>query len=219
MYPKVLVYCGIHRCAVFDHLVRRFDVAYGFEAIPELAEEARKRYETMRNVYITHAAVTQEPGPVSFYIHDPVGASSIGRLSDGYRNFTNNQFYAQREVTVPGINLYHFLRERSIELIDLYVSDIQGMDFVVLKTLQPYLHEKRIKKLLCETERDSHDFESYDGLPSNRQSLFESLLERDYKVVRGRKVVALAHQDTTWRLKVRHLVDWYRRRLKLKDSE
>jgi len=220
MYPKVLVYCGVHRCAVFDRLVRRFDVAYGFEAIPELAEEARQRYEKMRNVHITHAAVTQEPGPVSFNIHDPVGASSIGRLSDEYRTITKNQFYAQCEVTVPGINLGDFLRERNIELIDLYVSDIQGMDFAVLKTLKPYLHEKRIKKLVCETERDSHDFESYDGLPSNRQSLFERLLERDYKIVRRQNVGApWAHQDTTWRLKMRHLVDWYRRRLKLKDSE
>ena len=113
-----------------------------------------------------------------------------------------------------------FLRERNVELIDLYVSDIQGMDFAVLKTLQSYLHEKRIKKLWCETERDSHDFESYDGLPSNRQSSFERLLERDYKVVRRQKVDApWAFQDTTWRLKMRHLLDWHRRRLKWKDSE
>jgi len=220
MYPKVLVYCGVHRCLVFDRLVRRFDVAYAFEAMPELAEEARQRYETMRNVHITHAALKQEPGPVSFYIHDPVGASSIGRLSAEYRNFTKNQYYAQREVTVPGINLYDFLRERNIELIDLYVSDIQGIDFAVLKTLQPYLDEIRIRKLLCETERDSHDFESYDGLPSNRQSLFERLLERDYKVVRREKVAAhWASQDITWRLKMRQLVDWHRRRLKLKYSK
>ena len=122
-------------------------------------------------------------------------------------------------MTVPGIDLCNFLQEQKVELIDLYVSDIQGMDFAVLEMLHPYLYERRIKTIICETERDSHDFESYTGLPSNRQSLFENLLGPDYKVVRRQKVDAhWAYQDTTWRLRVRHLATWYLMRLKLKDA-
>lgn len=201
-------------------MVRRFDVAYGFEAIPELAEEARRRYEAMRNVHIIHAAVTQEVGPVRFYIHDSDAASSLGQLSPEYRKKTENEIYVKHEVTVPGINLCNFLQERDIELIDLYVSDIQGMDFAVLETLHPYLRERRIKKLVCETERDSHDFESYKGLPSNRQSLFENFLGCDYKIVRRQKIDAhWAYQDAIWRLRMRHLVDWYLLRLRLKGTQ
>lgn len=214
MYPKVLVYCGLYRCVSFDRLLRRFDVAYGFEADPDLAEEARQRYKGAENVHITHAALTKNPGPVSFHIHSFDGASSIGRLSENYRSATENQTFAQREVTVPGINLCDFLRERKVELVDLYVSDIQGMDFAVLNTLQPYLQEKRIKKLTCETERDSHDFESYEGLPSNRKSSFDRLLERDYTISRREKVgESWVYQDISWRLRIHHLLGWYRRRL------
>lgn len=210
MRPKILVYCGLNRCGSFDRLVRKFDVAYGFEAIPELAEQARKRYESRDSVHIIHGAVGKESSPVHFFIHDDDAASSLGQLGDEYRQATSNDIHVEREIIVPGINLLSFLKSRGVEWIDLYVSDIQGMDFYVLKTLVSYIKQRRIKRIMCETEMDSHEYQAYKGLPSNRQSDFEALLGDRYKAIRHQKTQRhWASQDVTWRLTGHPLLQWY----------
>jgi FkbM family methyltransferase len=211
--PKILVYCGIHECATFAPLAARFDICYGIEADPRLAAKARERFASNRNVHIVHAAACEQSGSVTFNLHDNPAASSMGRMGDGYRKSTGNDIRPVESVQVPAINLYDFLRSREVECIDLYQSDIQGMDFTVLNTLRPLIEARGIRMIRCETERDDHAFQSYEGLPSNRQSLFRALLEKDYRISTEQKVKPnWAHQDITWKLRPGHLLRWHMRR-------
>ncbi len=208
-----LVYCGLNRCGSFDKLQRKFAVCYGFEAIPELAAKAAERYQKRSGVHIVNAALTESDGPVKFNVHDDDAASSIGKLGDEYREKTRNDIQVTREIEVPGINLFNFLQSKGVERIDLYVSDIQGLDLAVLKTLKPYLDTRRIKRIICETERDAHAFEAYEGVPTNRQSDFMGLLDKNYVVVKRQRVYDhWVSQDITWRLRLPHLWNWYRGR-------
>ena len=211
--PKILVYCGIHRCESFGLLVPRFDSCYGFEADPELAEAARARFKGFPNVNIVHAALGETNGPVTLNIHDSAAATSVGRLGDAYRTATGNKIHPVGQITVPGINLYEYLVSRNVEYIDLYQSDIQGMDFAVLRTLAPMIERRAIRVISCETERDDHTFQSYEGLPSNKQARFMGLLDTNYRIVEMQKVMPnWMHQDVTWRLRFPNSLLWPLRR-------
>ena len=214
--PKVLVYCGIHECTTFKRLIRRFDICYGIEADPRLAAQAQERFAGDGHVHIVHAAVCEENGFVLFNLHNNRAASSLGRVGEDYRRRTGNEIRAVETVRVPAINLYDLLVAQGIDFIDLYQSDIQGMDFVVLNTLYPLVADRRIRMIRCETELDAHAVPSYEGLPSNRQALFRELLQRDYRICARQKVGPnWAYQDVTWKLKPRHLVSWHLRRMGL----
>jgi FkbM family methyltransferase len=218
--PRVLVYCGIHECATFGRLIGRFDVCYGIEADPRLAAQAQARFAGNRNVHIVHAAACEASGTAVFNLHDDRAASSMGRLGDEYRRKTGNDIHAVDTVQVPAINLYEYLGTRGVACIDLYQSDIQGMDFAVLSTLRPLIASRSIRMIRCETERDEHPAQSYEGLPSNRQALFHALLGADYRVAgRQRTRSNWAFQDITWKLRPRHLVRWHLRRLGLLAPE
>lgn len=212
--PRVLVYCGIHQGTTFGRLIRGFDVCYGIEADPQLAAQAQQRFAAATHVHIVHAAACEENGFVQFNLHDNRAASSIGRVSESYRQLTGNAIQAIRTVRVPAINLCDFLRERGVDLVDLYQSDIQGMDFTVLKTLRPYIERGAIRVIRCETERDGHLEPSYEGVPSNRQALFRELLDPHYRIIHRQKVGRnWAYQDITWKLRPAHLLKWHMRRL------
>lgn len=207
---STLVYCGLNRCGSFDRLRRRFKICYGFEAIPELAHQAAERYRNIKGIHIIHAALTETDGPVRFHIHDNDAASSMGKLGSDYRSMTRSDIHSERDIEVPGLNLFNFLQEKGVERIDLYVSDIQGLDLTVLRTLKPYLDARRIKRIKCETERDTHSFEAYDGTPPNRQAEFMRLLAENYTVTkRQRAGEHWVYQDVTWRLKLPQLFEWY----------
>ena len=187
MRPKTLVYCGLNRCDSFDRLVRKLDVAYGFEAIPELAEQARKRYQSCNSVHIIHGVVGNESSSVHFFIHDNDVASSLGQLGDEYRQAASNDIHVKREIIVPRINLLSFLESNGVEWIDLYVSDIQGMDFAVLKTLTPYIEQRRIKQIMCETELDSREYQAYRGFHRIASPIMKLCWWGTIKLYGGRK--------------------------------
>jgi FkbM family methyltransferase len=213
---RTLVYCGVHKCDSFGALVPHFDVCYGFEADPQLANDARARYAGDPKVHIVHAALCETNGSITLNIHDSAGATSLGQLGDAYRMATGNRIHAVRQVTVPAVNLHDYLAARQIETIDRYQSDIQGMDYAVLHTLKPMIARGAIKVICCETERDEHGFQSYDDLPSNRLACFMELLDRNYQIVEVQKVLPnWVHQDVTWALRPRHLLRWHLRRLGL----
>lgn len=211
--PKILVYCGIHKCETFESLVSRFDVCYGFEADPQLAKEAHARYANDRRVHIVHAALAETSGTAILNVHSNPFASSLGRLGDAYRSRTGNKIFPVSQVAVPALNLHDYLASRNVKYIDLYQSDIQGMDFTVLRTLRPMIERFAIKRICCETERDDHEMESYEDLPSNRQSLFKDFLKDGYRIIESQEVQSSwMYQDITWALRPRHLLKWHLRR-------
>ncbi len=78
-------------------------------------------------------------------------------------------------------NLLNFCQQNDINVISDYISDIQGMDLTVLKTMEKYIDERRIITITCEVARNNKAH-IYGDLPSNKKVDFEKLLEKNYKL-------------------------------------
>ena len=87
-----------------------------------------------------------------------------------------------KKIQVSGINLNNFLENLGVNYIDEYISDIEGMDFAVLRTLSPFLNTKKIKFITCEVALDGQE-SPFLNIPTNFMSDFEKLLAGNYVLV------------------------------------
>ena len=189
---KILVYCGTNYGTTLDTLYKKFDKCYAFEANPELVKKLIKKYANIPNIEIIEGALSDTHNEkVKFYITRHIGvstqtyaASSLGEPSDFYRkNGPKNQIVTDSVIQVTTINLYTFLQERKIKKIHTYVSDLQGMDLTILKTLTYYVNNKLIENIAIETECDYWEEDAYIGLPSNKQNEIIDFLSDNYTII------------------------------------
>ena len=135
---KVLVYVGMHRGAGFDKIFKNYTVSFGFEADPELFHYLEQKYRRERGVKLFNAAVTGHDGQIDFHIaSNDGGSSSVGKFRPDWDHFKTKSITPTKTIKVSSINLETFLQKQGIDYIDEYISDIQGMDLEVLKTLEP----------------------------------------------------------------------------------
>ena len=109
-------------------------------------------------------------------------SSSLGEMSDFYRQTSKNNITTHSVVKVKTINLATFLKERNITDIHTYASDLEGVDLDVLKTMKEFIDNKKIKFLHVETECDLYESQSHIGLNSNKQSDTTLFLSENYKI-------------------------------------
>jgi FkbM family methyltransferase len=178
MEKRVLVYCGLNRGSGFERIFRKYHTCYGFEASPELAEYCRDKYKRFKNVTIIHGALNTYDGEVTFHIssNDSASSSLSNMLDPAYNNAHVKYF---KDVTVPSINLNNFCQKNNIQSLTQYVSDIEGMDLEVLKTLKPLLDEKRIQAVQCEVGVK----QLHPDLPPNSLEDFNSFLAPNYELI------------------------------------
>ncbi len=74
------------------------------------------------------------------------------------------------------------IKQKKVDYIDDYISDIQGFDLAVLKTLAPMINQRKIKRITCETTKDKYK-NIYKDLPDNSFKEFEKYLSKNYKCV------------------------------------
>lgn len=176
-----LVYAGIFKGGGLNSIFVNYERCYAFEANPELYRFAKKKYEKFPSVTIINAVVADYDGEIDFNISSNGGASSsIGHFSEDWENHASGQIKMEKTVKLPCINICNFLRTHGIEYVDDYVSDIQGFDLEVLKTLKPYLDEKRIGTITCEVAKSRN---IYKDLPDNSEEGFNKLLGNNYECV------------------------------------
>lgn len=179
----VLVYIGLHRARTFHLMFRRYRACYGFEANPEIFHELKKKYSKYPHVHLFNVAVADSNGGVTFNISSNDGqSSSMGNFDSRWDNYRSGKVRITKTIKVPSINLLSFCRRYAIEYIDDYVSDIQGMDLQVLKTMRPFIEERRIGTIICETTKDGRR-NIYADLPDNTESGFRELLQEKYELV------------------------------------
>ena len=140
---RTMIYAGVNKGEGFFPRVKDFDRSIGFEANPGLCkilQETVNRRE-LRNIEIINAALCNFDGEIKFNMNDNDYTSSIGTIN----NDIHSSITTVRTIKVRAMNLYNFLIERDIDHIDFYLSDLQGMDLIILRTLQPFLNAKKIK--------------------------------------------------------------------------
>jgi FkbM family methyltransferase len=194
---KVLIYCGANHGVSLNKIYKNFGFCYVFEANPELVIFLKNKFKNVKNVEIIEGALSEEHNKeVDFHItYDPVlgdnqmhYSSSLGELSDYYRNNgPKNQVTTLKTITVKTINLYTFLQERNIKKIHTYISDLEGMDFTVLKTIRYYIDNKLIINIQIETETDGWEKMAHLNLSSNKQKDIINFLSKNYNIVKYQK--------------------------------
>ena len=176
-----LVYVGMHRGGGFEQIFRRYKRCYGFEANPELFKTLEEKFGDCPGVKLFNVAVADHDGELEFNISSNDGeSSSIGHFSEDWNHFKSGDIAMTSTITVPCINLCRFLRDEKVRVIDDYVSDIQGFDLEVLKTLKPLLDAKKIHSITCEVAKDTN---IYHDLPDNSEEGFDALLRENYECV------------------------------------
>lgn len=175
---EVLVYLGLNQGKGFDKLHWQYRRVIGVEANPDLFEKLIKRYKRFKHIHLVFGAATSFNGTVTFNITDNRGlSSSIGLPGEHAAGFK-----IVKSVTVPAINLCDLLFKLQIDHITDYVSDIQGNDLEVLKTMKPYLETKKIGRITAEVTKNKFK-NLYLDMPDNSEAGFESLLGANYVLV------------------------------------
>ena len=171
---RTLLYLGAHQGEGLSRLVTSFERVIAFEANPEHCDVLASRFSTIQ---LVRAAVCEHDGEVAFNVSSNGGASSsLGSFDETWLAPRTDGIRMTRTMTVPGVNLLRFCRDNGVDGIDFYVSDLQGMDLTVLRTMEPLLREGRIELIQCETTNDGqHNI--YKDLPSNELGEFQRLLE------------------------------------------
>lgn len=177
----VLVYLGAHRGKGLSRICGRYRRVFCFEANPRMAEKLRRRFAWRKHVEVIGAAVTGVDGTVDFNISSRNGAaSSLGTFSENFPSVKSGEISMVRTIQVPSVDLARFLRERGVSRISAYVSDIQGYDLTVLKTLADWIAEGRIDEITAEVAKGRN---IYADLPDNSLAGFEALLGGRYELV------------------------------------
>lgn len=172
-----LVYVGGNIGDELYTIFFKYNKCYVFEANPNNYEILKQRFSSYKNILIYNYALTDKPGNLTLNlsgVHNNA-AGSLNTYSD------DRHVKIVDSIEVIGINLYDFLKENKIDYIDEYISDIEGYDFIVLKTLEKMIEKKCIEFITCEVIRDNKS--PYTGTKNYRFSDFDDLLSDNYKLV------------------------------------
>lgn len=185
---RVLVYVGCHVGNSLAKHIQNFDVVYAFEANPMFCSILSNKFAKNKNVSIVNAAVCAEHGGVAkFNISENDGDSS-SLLEPNNQNSLYSKIKTKNVVYVPKVCLSDFFKEKNINKIDLYVSDLQGYDFIVLKTLKEMIVNKQIHTIQCEVLKNNKIpiYENKEKSLENTEENFDNFLSDYYdKIATG----------------------------------
>jgi FkbM family methyltransferase len=146
-----------------------------FEPIPETAEWCKKNIKDRNNIIFYEKAIGLIDGNIKFHkvINGNIGASSLYKANN---NHYYGKSYIQEEIEVECIRGDSFLRNNSINQIDLIWMDVQGAELEVLKSFD--FHLKNIKAIHTEVGLSK----IYDK-STIKNELIEFLEKQDFQLV------------------------------------
>ena len=206
---SVLVYVGANQGNSLWEIFDKYDQVYAFEPDPEMFEKLNRRFKQFEWVTLINAACSFEDGETSLYVTPNRVSTSLADVTE-YEKQNGCPDYLKK-ITVKTVNLKKFLEDNEVDYIDYYLSDTQGSDLNILKTIKEFVDEKKIGELFIETH--GNDWILYEGL-YNKFEGFKKILSKNYEFVHaslGRlqgKVVSESEipedereWDSYWRLK------------------
>ncbi len=178
---RTLVYLGCNEGRGVDRLLQRysFDTVLLVEGDPISFSVLKDRFGENPNITLVNSCLVPEAGvsSIEFYRTGNFVSSSILALPD---DGSAKAYGGLREVVnLPAAFLPEILDNSKIDVVNFLVSDLQGADFLILKSLRRYLMEGRIHEIFIETHK--RDNILYKG---SRNSFREhrELLKEMYKV-------------------------------------
>ena len=155
-------------------IVYDFDRVIIFEPLPDAVQACRYAYKDAASVIVFEAACGESFGPAVFNQYNMRGlSSSLGTMTgEAVAVYSGYDLSLTGTVEVQVLNLGVMLQMIGAANIDLLMIDAQGMDFAVLKTVEPWIAESRVGTI--QLEADGVGFRHYDGLPDNSE---ESIVE------------------------------------------
>lgn len=150
-----------------------------FEPIPDAAKACREACGALPGVTVFEAACGEMFCNATFNLYNAQGlSSSLGEMTPDAADLYGHQYdlSLRGKIDVQILHLGFMLQLMGVEVIDFLLIDAQGMDFTILKTVEPWLAESRVK--LIQLEADGNGFRHYDGLPDNSDSAVMRWMER-----------------------------------------
>jgi FkbM family methyltransferase len=172
MSERVFVCVGPNKgCAETLRLLQGHDRFFMFEPLPEAAAYLRQHNTHLSDIFhVVQAACGEATGKAKMRVYNTGGvSSSLGVCTEQARQmYPQADLSEQAEIEVQVINLCEFLQWAGIQQIQTLVTDAQGMDLAILKTMKPYFRRRAVQRVIHETDADG--FRHYDGLPDNSLS-------------------------------------------------
>jgi len=180
----LLLYVGANQGFGLTGLLykERFDIVITFEPDPEMFQLLQENMKQGRLAHMNYpveyhpvnAACSTEDVMQTIYIYDNRVSTSLGKPF-----YDEDKPRVIKTTEVRTVNLYNFLNINNIDWIDCLVTDCQGSDLNILKTIQPLIEEKKIGKIYHETHKNGYT--PYVGL-DNQFDGFKELLSKSYRV-------------------------------------
>lgn len=185
---KTLIYVGAHHGNSLSNFIDQYDQIFAFEANPHFCQILKQRFINNLHVNIINAAVCEKHNDfITFNISKNNGDSSSILMPN-----EDNELYSciktSEQLTVPTVNLLNFCQENKIQKIDTYISDLQGYDFIVLKTLKELIDQGIIHSIQCEVEKNDKPtiYVNQNVENQNKEKNFDEFLGDKYvKVAKG----------------------------------
>jgi FkbM family methyltransferase len=172
MSERVFVCVGPNRgCAETLRLLQGHDRFFMFEPLPDAANWLRQQNAHLADIFhVVQAACGDGNYQSKMRVYNKHGvSSSLGTCTQQAREmYPDADLSQQDEIDVQVVNLCEFLEWAGVKQIQTLVTDAQGMDLAILKTMEPYLRRRAVQHVIHEVDGDG--FRHYDGLPDNSLS-------------------------------------------------
>jgi FkbM family methyltransferase len=176
----VLVYVGgNHGESLFD-IAHQYKRVIVFECNPFLFQALKSRFRNFSNVEVYEFAASDCYGTATLSIPDNgnyFGSSTILGFAK------NSEVQESASFTVAKINLGEFLKFIGIQVIDFYVSDIEGADYAALSSMSELIQMGRIKRLQIEVWSEEN--------PRPFKNQTEKIFESDFQNLLGTRYLKI----------------------------
>jgi len=177
---SILVYIGANDGYSLEEYIDLYDKVYAFEPDPEMFDKLVNKFNGKDHVVFVNAACSDKEGIQTLYVTENRHSTSLSELSEFSltRGFSGGKA-SFKTFDVNTINLNNFLQENNIDNIDTLITDCQGSDLSILKTIKSFIDDKKISEIFCETHANT--IQLYESL-YNQYDGFKELLSNNYKV-------------------------------------
>lgn len=208
---SIAFYIGVNLGYGMQKYANEYDEVHAFEPDPEIFKQLKNTYSSYSNVILNNCACSDKTGTSVLYITKNRVSTSLSDVDHVVKNKLgyDDGVVPFKEVQVNTVNLYQYILLNKIEYIDFLLTDAQGCDFTILKTIEKFIKQKKVKKIFCETHNNGKGlYSSFDNQFDN----FKDLLLDDYEIKYynfGGNILPNTYQiqetdiewDTVWELK------------------